>query len=573
MFKILLFYVIFNQYEIPPIEVSAKYPESFLSTKGTSYLVDSAFISAFKFDPSLFNFSYVPSVNINSYGYPGYLQTGFLRGFSSGRTGVYIEGFKLNSRTQGTVNLSYISGLPLSRVEVLSSSGSSIYGESALSGVINFKLPRKLGFNLKGGAGNLRTTIFSGIAGFPFSYFYYSNYTSIPPEKNKDSHLPRFVNIFENENIRSIFFYSKNNIGSPTSETDREDDEIILIGAMYKNKNINLGYQYKKETIDFISEAFPSKTSNVSNRSFGALFLDLDALRFKAGFEYEKEYLKGTYFEDIKPKDERFYPYFSLDLILEKVIPYFEGGKELKGAFKTESPFVYRTGVLIFSEGGSLYFNYSKGFKAPTLLDLYFPETQFAKGNPDLKSESSKEIEGGLKVIEGKSYLLFSYFKRELKDGILWVVENFLWTPHNLEKVKISGFEGILNVHFEKIILNTNFIIYKERKSEEGGSVKDLLLVPTYNFSFMLGYKQKGFSSYYRMRVLGPHLSIDPTTYPQKIEEVKHIVFHDVSFGLRLSSFLELSLIVTNLDNKHYEYQIGYPLERRRVYVFAEAGF
>jgi len=580
MFKILILHIIFNQsistysslqtYQIPAIEVSAKYPESFLSTRGTSYSVDSILISAFKFDPSLTNFSYAPSVNINSYGYPGYLQTGLLRGFSSTRTGVYIEGFKLNSRSSGTVNLSYLSGLPLSRIEVLSSSGSSIYGESALSGVINFKLPRKLGFNLKGGAGNLRTTLFSGIAGFPFSYFYYSDYTSVPYQKNKDSHFSRFVNIFENENVRSIFFYSRNNIGNPTSETTRENDEIILTGAKYKTRNLNFGYQYKKEIVDVISELYPSKTWNVSNRFFGDLFLNLQGLRLRGGFEYEKEYLKGTGFEEIEPKDERLYPYFSVDLILRKVVPYFEGGKELRGAFNTESPFVYRTGVLIFGESSSLYFNYSKGFRAPTLFDLYYPDNGFANGNPDLKPENSKEIEGGLKVVEGKSYLLFSYFKRELENGIVWAPDSsFIWTPQNLEKIKTSGFEGILNLSFEKIVINLNFIIYKERKSEESGNEKKLLLVPTYSFSFMFGQNSKMFSYFYRMRIIGPHFSPDPVSFTQK--EVKHIIFHDVSVNLRLNNFLTLSVMVTNLDNKPYEFQLGYPLERRRVYVFAEA--
>jgi hypothetical protein len=117
--------------------------------------------------------------------------------------------------------------------------------------------------------------------------------------------------------------------------------------------------------------------------------------------------------------------------------------------------------------------------------------------------------------------------------------------------------------------MNTNFIIYKERKSEEAGNVKNLLLVPTYNFSFMLGYKTKTISYYYRIRISGPHFSPDPVAFTEK--EVKHIVFHDVSLNLKLNTFMALSVIVTNLDNKPYEYQLGYPLERRRVYVFAEA--
>ncbi len=581
MFKILILFFL-NQYQIfpseektytvPPIEVSAKYPESFLLSKGTSYLVDSSLIETFKFDPSLFNLSFSPSLIVNSYGYPGYLQTGFIRGFSSTRTGIYLEGFKLNSRTSGSFNLSLLSGFPVSGIEVLSSSGSSIYGENALSGALNFKLLRKSGFNFKGGAGNLNTTLFSGSAGLPYTNFYFANYTSIPPEKNKDSHFSRFINIFENKNVKSLFLYSRNSIGNFFSETGREKDEFILTGFKYLSRYFDFGYQFKKDGVEIKDILYSSKDHSISNRIFGDLFLNTEYMKFRTGFEYEKEYLKGTTFENTSPKDERLYPYLTLDLVIQGLIPYFECGKELKGSFNTESPFVYRGGIILFKEAGSIYFNYSKGFRAPTLLDLYWPFDGFSKGNPDLKPETSKEIEGGIKVIEDKSLLLISYFKRELENGITWGFdENFVYTPQNIEKIKLQGFEGLLKIEKVPFIFSLNFIFYKERKSIENDSEKTLLLIPTYNSGFLIGYKERNFSLSYRLRLIGPHYSKDPSDY--LVKNVQYAIFQDLSFTLKLSKFINMSLLSTNIDNKPYEFQIGFPLERRRIYGFVESNF
>ncbi|MEN3044358.1 MAG: TonB-dependent receptor [Candidatus Hydrothermales bacterium] len=581
MFKIIFIFII-NQtsyfhreqpYIVPPIEVSAKYPESFITSKGTSYMIDSILLSTFKFDPYFLNLSYSPSLFVNSYGLPGYLQTGLFRGFSSLRTGVYIEGFKLNSRTSGSFNLSLLSGLPLSRVEILSSC-SSLYGDNALGGVVNFKLERKKGFNIKGGAGNLRTTFFSGQAGLNYSYFYYTAYTSIPPIpylQNKDSHFSRFINLYEYKNLKSILFYSRNNIGNPINDTVRQNDETILTGIGFKNEYLNLGYQYKKDEIESIFSKSSSKQWNVSSRFLGDIFLNTENFKVRAGFEYEREYLKGNGFENIDPKDERLYPYFTSEIFLNQIVPYFEGGRELKGVFKTKGPFVYRGGLLILSEEGSIYFNYSKGFRVPTLLDLYYPFDGWAKGNPDLEPEVSREIEGGLKALSSNLLFVLSYFKRELDKGIIWSPDkDFIYTPQNIEKIKIQGLESLLNYELQNFLVSINFILFRERKKIEMGKSENLLIVPTYTLTFLTGFSFKDFTFNYRIRFLGSHMSLTPNFSK---EEVKSAHFNDLSFYYNVGKNLNISLIVTNLDNRFYEIQIGYPIERRRVYVFAESNF
>ncbi|MEN3046851.1 MAG: TonB-dependent receptor [Candidatus Hydrothermales bacterium] len=581
MSKLYLIFIISQTYSsgeklyiISPIEVSAKYPESFITSKGTSYMIDSTLLSTFKFDPYLLNLSYSPSLFINTYGLPGYLQTAFFRGFSSTRTGVYLEGFKLNSRTSGSFNLSLLSGLPFSKVEILSSSCSSLYGENALGGVMNFKLERKKGLGIKGGAGNLRTTFFSGIANLDYSHFYYTTYTSIPPIpylRNKDSHLSRFANLFEHKNFKSILFYSRNNIGNPTNDTTRENDEVVLTGINFRNQYLNLGYQYKKDNIELIFSNLKSKQWNVSNRFTGDVFLGTTNLKLRAGFEYEREYLKGNGFENTNPKDERFYPYFALELVLNQIIPYFEGGKEIGGAHEREGPFVYRGGLLIFSEEGSIYFNYSRGFRAPTLLDLYYPFYGSTKGNPDLKPEISEEIEGGLKALSNNLLFILSYFRRKLEKGIIWAPdENFIFTPQNVEKVKVQGLESLLSYKLQNFLVSINFMLFRERKKIEKDKAENLMFVPTYTLTLLTGYSLKDLTINYRVRFLGPHTSLTPLLTR---EEIKSIYLNDLSFYYELNKNLSISLIVTNVDNKCYVIQIGYPPERRRVHAFVESNF
>ena len=127
--------------ELNPITVTAhRFPQHLLATSRRITVLSS---QELKQSPG-FNLSALlsalPGLHITGVQQnPGQLQAVFLRGANAGHTQVLVDGIKLSDPTSvdNAVDLSELSLLNLERVEVVGGAHSSIYGSSAIGGVIN----------------------------------------------------------------------------------------------------------------------------------------------------------------------------------------------------------------------------------------------------------------------------------------------------------------------------------------------------------------------------------------------------------------------------------------------------
>src|SRR5271157_2619698 len=78
-----------------------------------------------------------PGVVVNDYGQTGALKTVSLRGSTSSQVLVLLDGIRLNSSVNGEVDLSSIPMEIIDRIEIVRGGESSLYGSSAIGGVIN----------------------------------------------------------------------------------------------------------------------------------------------------------------------------------------------------------------------------------------------------------------------------------------------------------------------------------------------------------------------------------------------------------------------------------------------------
>jgi len=100
----------------------------------------------------------------------------------------------------------------------------------------------------------------------------------------------------------------------------------------------------------------------------------------------------------------------------------------------------------------AIKFNSGQHFKAPTMNDLFWPDDDFTKGNPDLKPEtgwhSDITLEQGL--LGGKLFTSASWFQWDITDKISWAEDptqpsptgwgNY-WTPTNVDTYQANGWE------------------------------------------------------------------------------------------------------------------------------------
>ena len=90
-----------------------------------------------------------------------------------------------------------------------------------------------------------------------------------------------------------------------------------------------------------------------------------------------------------------------------------------------------------------LHASASTGFRRPSLNDLYWPEDNFARGNPYLLPETSVEFESGISF-NAVDWLKFSAtgFIAETDDLIRWEPgESGKWSPVNIARVLRKGIE------------------------------------------------------------------------------------------------------------------------------------
>ncbi|MDR2861754.1 MAG: TonB-dependent receptor [Syntrophobacterales bacterium] len=93
----------------------------------------------------------------------------------------------------------------------------------------------------------------------------------------------------------------------------------------------------------------------------------------------------------------------------------------------------------------ALKFNHGRHFLAPTFNDLFWPDADGMKGNPDLKPEKGWHTDITLEqsLFRDRLFFSLSYFRWHVNDKIQWEPDSQgVYTSHNLLDYKGQGFEG-----------------------------------------------------------------------------------------------------------------------------------
>ncbi|AFV00038.1 TonB-dependent receptor domain-containing protein [Simiduia agarivorans] len=121
-------------------------------------------------------------------------------------------------------------------------------------------------------------------------------------------------------------------------------------------------------------------------------------------------------------------------------------------------------------EAWTLVASAGTGFKAPSFNDLYWPFS----GNPDLKPESSQNLEAGVKYRDGELYFAMNAFQNNIDDLIAWAPVDpsdpfSAWLPGNVNKAEIQGSELELQNRFGDVLVSANYT-YLEPEDKATGN-------------------------------------------------------------------------------------------------------
>jgi outer membrane cobalamin receptor len=520
------------------------------------------------------------SVEMSSYGGPGTNKNIRMRGSTAAQVLVMVDGRPINNPRDGEVNLSDIPLDNISQVEVMHGPGSSLYGSSAMGGVVNIitKQPPKEGQKLElySSFGTARTYIERLAQGARISNFGYlisgEYQSSVGFRPNSalnasDCNLKLDYDFNSQSNIKLSSGFYKSKLGTPgtTNFFDPDDKQDTL------KRFFNFDWSFKPDEktgisakayqnydrLEFIENS-TAYTKDIHTTTVRGLNLQLDKQLFDlyrliVGFDYVKNMNDST----VSAKHE----YSVTAGYLQNHFVFFDKLKINLGAriddysnldtqLNPNFDFLYT-----FNENLKIHGLISRSFRVPTFNDLYFPDVGWAKGNPDLKPEKGVTEEIGVDAGITKYFTLgLTYYHSDFKKLIQWSVdENYMYVPRNVDST-INGIELENRLYISSNLdLNVNYTYLMARDKD---THKYLVYQPKNKLDVCLKFHDyNGLVVELKGQLTGQRFADELNN-----NKVKSFFVLGLSASKKLKSGITFFAYIDNLLNRKYEVNQGYPM-------------
>ncbi|MDP2829394.1 MAG: TonB-dependent receptor [Sulfuricellaceae bacterium] len=410
-----------------------------------------------------------PGVEMASNGGPGSSASVYLRGANSGHTLVLVDGMRLGSATLGATALENIPPEQIERIEILRGPASHLYGSDAIGGVINIITRHgtgKPGVNVSAGIGSFNTANLSGGFGGEIGRTRFSlqaGYRETDGISAYSANNPGFVG--QNQDKDG---YRNRSLTARLEQTLAAGHVLGIDGFVSQGQNHYDGYT---SSVDYYHDQTLSTFSIYGRNRVTENWNSL--LRLGSGADHSSDYSTAkdvfntnqTQFlwqNDIKtgPGDatlgverlEQKVDGSTAYAVTSRTIQSFyagyrmqSGGHMLQANLRNDdnSQFgSHATGYLgynyRFAPQWQLGASGGTAFKAPTFNDLYYP----GSGNPDLKAESSRNLEASLRFEGNRQHFSAVVFDNQIDDLIAWAPiapGSWEWRPDNINEASLRG--------------------------------------------------------------------------------------------------------------------------------------
>ncbi|MFH1046476.1 MAG: TonB-dependent receptor [Candidatus Omnitrophota bacterium] len=540
----------------------------------------------------------LPSVDIIDYGADGAIKTIHTRGLSGSQVLTLLDGIVVNTPRDGTADLNKLDLNNVERIEVLRGPAASIYGSSAMGGVVNIitkdgKSYPKTMVKAKYGSNATREIAFAhgqdlGIFDY---YFSHDTYKSDGHRSNSDyeyhnTSLKLGYNPEEKNRLSLGYGYFQSELGTlgPSYWEDgddrqegwRENFDLTWQAALNEKSDILVRLYHNIDHLEFIENRGGDIKDTHHTKLYGAeaqLTKEIfDSLRFTGGYNYQQYGLNSS----ASAKHE-----YSLNAFYAEgeIAPWEKLKVYLGGRFDDYSNFSERlTPSARFSwwlsENFKAHGLYAHSFRVPTFNDLYWPREDWGifggvEGNLDLRAETAKSYELGISTYFFKAlWTDLTFFRNDIEDMIIWNVDQTnWWRPQNLASAIVQGVEW--NSDFalwQKIKANFSYtFLYAKDKDSD----KWLIYRPQHQYKLNLNYhSDSDWTVDYSWRYITKRFAVDDNT-----SVLDHYWVADISIGKKLFDIWELQVSVKNLFDRLYEEEADYPMPDRQVLMELKCEF
>ena len=399
-------------------------------------------------------------VYLREYGGVGANATLSMRGGFAKQTLVMVDGQPINNHQGGDVDFNAVTLEDVERVEVMAGPSSALYGADATAGVVNVitrGIPERPGVTFRGSYGTYNAVGTAVEAGVPFArigvtgggnYRRSDGFRGNDDYEGEGGHLKLSYAVTEEATLSARGQYQTSELGVPgslsfPSPSARQDDDFASVnvgfdGALGEGWSAEGRVYGKNQKRHYVDPApIPPVDDTHRNNAVGGrgvVFRQITSWnRGALGGELEREATDST---AIGKRDGTTWAVFGQeDLRFDELTTVFGVRYDSSGIYgEAVSP---RLGVRYrFNDYVSARASGGRGFRAPTFDELFWPDTGYGPGNPDLKPEYCWAFEAG-PTLRWDSYFKVDviYFYSNYEDLISG------WPPDNVARAFIRGGE------------------------------------------------------------------------------------------------------------------------------------
>ena len=537
------------------------------------------------------------TIEVGHYGTLGSIKNLRMRNSTADQVLILLNGIPLSGSGKGAINLALIPTESVERIEIIQGSCSALYGANAVGGVVNIITKKaketkpKILSNIS--YGDFNTYILNAEAHYNTQDLSLNINTSNKhsdgwKENSKYDSLSGYANfslpvLYAKFTLDTLINKSKVGIPGPAtipmSEWDgekekkastpyaKEYDDLYFINLSYDSKILTTKISYNNQKLLYDNSEDPvswkkTKTDSALNT---LSLLNTISLPYKFFVSLNYEYTQIDQKYPLNPNDNFKKDVSNIGVAIQKDITYnklsvvptirWDSNSLFGNKFSPQVMFVYNLADTKFS------FSVGTSWRAPTFLDLYWPDQIWVKGNPDLKPEESYSVDLGFEQNFEVVKIKLNPFYRYIKDQIRWYPVGSAWTPSNVDETIAQGVEvgcefiPVKSFNNKLSILVSDNRIRKKGEEEEKGWQKQAYS-PLFN-----AILTSKLSLPYGVDLLN-NLKYTSTQYSSDDEKgikLNSFVLWNVKIQKNLSKFVSLYLQVNDLLNQKGVNRAGYP--------------
>ncbi len=567
----------------------------------------------------------VPGLMVTQNGALGGTASVFIRGAKTGNMAVLVDGVKVNdpSTIERTFDFGTLSVDAIERIEIVKGPQSVLYGSDATGGIINIVTKKGQGkatATIAASGGSFYTNQLSAnIAGGENAFHYsltlgqiasqgYSRAAKPDAAKkpfDDDGFYQRFAagrfgfNPFEPLSI-DLGFTAKR------TDLDLDDGAFLDDQNSFENRKEFSGYLRVTHTVaDFWKHSITVDGSQTKRRyddfdDDGALgfddfgmdsaytgtmahgewlhtftLKDLTTLLVGASLDKEKYRFDDELNDTTLKKNSWTAGFFAQDhLSIAKMLYVTAGARADKHeVFGWQQSYTASSAVVVPVVRTKLKGNWGKGYKAPSLYQIYGDGGVYVQENKDLKPEENTGFDAGIEQpILNIATISAGYFAHRYRNMIV-ADTSFPSKYINVGRVKTSGYEASATItpaefiaiaggytYLTAIDEDTDEQLLRRPKHQAFASVS--VSVAKLTVTSTGSYIGKRNDSYY-----------DSTSFTTVKVENESYVKADIAAHYALTPQLTITAKAENITNKEYQQVVGYAMPKRSFYAGVKGVF